>query len=227
MQKVKMLFCACLILFGNSARADMFGGDVVVLTQILANAVQQLVQLKALLDTGQNSLDLMRDINRGINDSLNIIRTANPNSDPGIYKNWSQISEALRQVETIYGAVSNSKETTVQKDTDQQVAEAIRLNNSLYDYTREIDEIGETIKSQSHNVSPGGAAKLTTQTLGIMLHVQNASLRAQATSLKLQAQSIAIQNRKDKTLAKNTLEMSDFIQSGLSNQKPQFALPRF
>ena len=78
-----------------------------------------------MLQNGQDSLDLLRDINRGINDSLGLIRTISPNTDPGLYKDWQKVTDALTQLETIYGIVVESRDSRVQKDTDQTVAEAI------------------------------------------------------------------------------------------------------
>ncbi len=209
------------------AKADLFGGDVVVLSQILANAIQQLVQLRSILQTGKDSVDLIRDINRGINDSLNLIRTISPNTDPGLYRDWEKVSEALSKIESVYGIVIDSHDKKIQKDTDQSVAEAITLNNSIYKYTKTIDEIGELIKAQSHNVSPGGAAKLTAQSLGVMLNLQNEMLRTQATGLKLQAQAMALQNRKDKERTRQMVAGVDNLNSALNGVKAEFKLPRF
>ena len=64
------------------------------------------------------------------------------------------------------------------------------MNNSIYDYTAQLDKIGEEIKQYSHAVSPGGAQKLTAQSLGVVVHVMNEQLRATATGLKMQAQTI-------------------------------------
>ncbi len=213
--------------FTPYARADLFGGDVVVLAQILANAIQQLAQLRSLLQNGQDSLDLIRDINRGINDSLGLIRTISPNIDPGLYKDWQKVTDALTQLETIYGIVVESRDSRVQKDTDQTVAEAISLNNSIYKYTKVIDEIGEMIKDESHRVSPGGASKLTAQSLGVMLNLQNEMLRTQATGLKLQAQSLVIQNKKDKDRTRQMVDSADKLNAALAGQSPKFELPRF
>ena len=210
-----------------SARGDLFGGDVAVLTQILVNAIQQLSTLNSMLQTGGDTLGLMRDINRGINDSLNMIRTIDPNWNPGLYRDWENMQRALDQVEQIYGAVPGStSETRVQRDLDQSVAEAVTLNNAMYNYTREIDKLGEEIKVASHTVSPGGAQKLTAETLGVMLHVMNSSLRAQATALKLQAQSMGIQNRRDKETTKHTVTSTHSIQQAFG-RKAKFQLPRF
>jgi hypothetical protein len=115
----------------------------------------------------------------------------------------------------------------VQRDADQSIVEAVSLNNSIYQYSKVIDEIGEMIKSQSHAVSPGGAAKLTAQSLGVMLHLQNEMLRTQATGLKLQAQALALQNRKDKERTRQMVSGADDLNSAMANQKPKFALPRF
>lgn len=215
------------LFFTSPVKADMFGGDVVVLTQILANAIQQLVQLKSVVQNGQDSLGLLRDINRGINDSLNLMKTISPNLDPGIYKDWEQVSAALGKLEAIYGIAIESNDSRVQRDADRSVAEAVSLNNSIYQYTKSIDEIGEMIKLQSHAVSPGGAAKLTAQSLGVMLHLQNEMLRTQASGLKLQAQSLAIQNRKDKERTRQMVAGANDLNSAMANKNPKFILPRF
>jgi len=211
----------------TALRADMFGGDVVVLGQILANALQQLEQLRQIVGAGEDSLSLMRDINRGINDSLHLVQTISPNRDPGLYKGWLRAQDALAGLQQIYGAVVPSNNERVQRDTDQNVAEAVALNNSLYTYTRQIDDVGQEIESASHSTSPGGAQKLTAESLGVIIHVLNASLRAQATGLKLHAQELAIQNRKDKEETKFTLDASDNLSNSMKNQDTSFQLPRF
>ncbi len=227
MKKIMSVVLILQILFLPISKADLFGGDVMVLSQILANAVQQLAQLRSLLDNGRDNLSLIRDLNRGINDSLNLIRTISPNTDPGLYRDWEKVSDALTKIENLYGIAIDSKDSRVQKDADQSVAEAVALNNSIYKYTKTIDEIGELIKAQSHAVSPGGAAKLTAQSLGVMLTLQNEMLRTQGTGLKLQAQALALQNRKDKAQTRQMVAGADNINSALNNVQPQFKLPRF
>jgi hypothetical protein len=227
MKKMIFLLVMVLVCLTPTAKADIFGGDVAVLTQILAQTIQQLAELRSILGTGQDTLGLMQDINRGINDSLNLMRTISPNTNPGIYSDWTQISGALTQLGGIYGTPIESHDLHVQQDTDESVAEAVTLNNSIYKYTASIDEIGELIKNESHTVSPRGAAKLTAESLGVMLNLQNEMLRTQATGLKLQAQALAIQNRKDKEKTRQMVGSADDLNSALANQNPQFALPRF
>lgn len=227
MKKFASIAIAVSLMFSTPAKADLFGGDVAVLIQILSNAIKQLVELQNMVKNGHDQLDLMRNINRGINDSLNLAKTIYPNIDPGLYKDWQNVSDAIQKLETIYGIVNDSPEARIYRDTDQQVAEAVTLNNDIYKYTQNIDELGEVIKEFSHDVSPGGAQKLTAQTLGVMLQVMNQSLRTQATGLKLQAQTMAIQNKREKDSTKQYLETANTLRLAMKNEKVQFTAPRF
>lgn len=226
MKKISKLFIGSILVFSMEARSDFFGGDIAVLTQILGQAIQQLYQLKQIYREGQDSLDLLRNINRGINDSLILIRTVYPNADPGLFKEWDRLDRALHGVQELYGGVAPSPEARIQKDTDQNIAEAITLNNSIYKYTKDVDEISEEIKRFSHAVSPGGAQKLTAQSLGVMLNVLNQTLRTHATGLKIQAHSLAIQNYKEKEATKKQIETSNTLSASMKSQDVSFQLPR-
>ncbi len=218
---------AILMLCPAPARADLFGGDVAVLTQILAQAIMQLQQLRNIMGTATSQLDLIREINRGINDSLNLLKNIDPNMDPGVYRDWENVSFAIRRLEELYGGVQESPEAKIQKDTDQSVAEAVSFNNSFFKWSGQLDQVGEQIKSSSHSVSPGGAQKLTAQALGLIIQVLNQNLRAQATSLKLQAQSMAIENRRDKQATKDMLGNTNFLKAAMKSEKAAYAIPRF
>jgi hypothetical protein len=228
MKKIMVIFLVLMTLGAPTpARCDIFGGDVAVLVQILANAYQQLSQLQSILGSGKDSLGLLRTINQGMNDSLTLMRTVSPNTNPGLYSNWQNPDQSKRAVQNIYGTPPRSPESQVQQDADQSVAEAVSLNNSIYNYTNEIDAIGEQVKAYSHSASPGGAQKLTAETLGVILHVLNQSLRAQATGLKLQAQEIAIQNHKDKENTRQMIADSDSLNVAMKSEPVNFSIPRF
>lgn len=229
MKRILFSLIATALITGPSqiAKADLFGGDVAVLTQILAQAIQQLMTLKDILGAGQDTLNLIQEINRGINDSLILLKRIDPNLDPGLYKDWENVSDAIRRIQELYGGVINSQEAKIQKDADQSVAEAVSFNNDFYKWSSQLDELGEQIKSYSHSVSPGGAQKLTAQALGIIIQVMNQNLRAQATSLKLQAQTMAIENRKEKEATKEIMATSGALKQAMKSEKAAYHIPRF
>lgn len=211
----------------NVVHADLFGGDVAVLTQILANAVQQLAQLRSILQTGDDTLGLLQDINRGINDSLRMAETLGIRVDPGIYRELRKLDEAVGSIESIFGRAVDSPLATVQRDTDQTVAEAITFNNELNEYAQKLDGIGEEIKRFSHDVSPGGAAKLTAESLGVMIHVLNQQIRATGQGLKLQAQALALQNKQEKDRTAQYLKEGQNLKQKMQSVNATFTTPRF
>lgn len=211
----------------NVARADLFGGDVAVLTQILANAIQQLAQLRQILKAGNDTLGLLRDVNRGINDSLRMAETLGLRVDPGLYRDLRRIDEAVSSIETLFGRAVDSPLATVQRNTDQTVAEAISFNNELNEYAQRLDRIGEEIKSFSHAVSPGGAAKLTAQSMGVMIHVMNQQIRASGQGLKLQAQALALHNKQEKDKTEQYLKEGEKLKTKMQSLDAKFEAPRF
>ena len=128
------------------ARADLWGGDIHLLIQIVFNTLQQLMAMKDMLENQEDQLDLLREVNAGINDSLDMIRTSFPEIDPGIYSDWNKLGGALEKLAKLYGKPEKSSNSEVEEITDQSVAEAVVLNNDVYKYTREIDEVAERIK---------------------------------------------------------------------------------
>lgn len=209
------------------ARADFFGGDLPLLAGILANAVQQLTQLGSLLGTGKNTLGLLQDINRGINDALNLLNTIGPNTGSGVYGDLRDRDAALKRIQDLYGTPSATSDSTIQSNSDQAAAEAIAMNSSVYDYSSRMDSVGSGFQSAASNASPGRAAKLTAQALGVMVNLMNQSLRTQATGLKLQAQSLESENKKDKDMARQSQAAASDLKSAMQSDPVDFSTPRF
>ena len=210
-----------------SAQADMFGGDVAVLMQILANALEQLMQLEQLLSNAEDSLGLLKEINKGINDSLQMAQTHGIHIDPGVYQNITSAKNFVDHLNNAYGTVPVSIDQEAQTETDRVAADGIAMNTSLYDYANELDQVGEQIKSFSHAVSPGGAAKLTAQSLGVMVHIMNQQLRATATGLKISSQALAMQNKKEKAETSEYLNQAKTLEAAMQNSQIPFDFPRF
>lgn len=229
MKKLVLVFIISfsLVFTPFNARADLFGGDVAVLTQILVQAIKQLYELQRIVETGQDTLYLMRDINRGINDSMKLVESLGPYIDPGLYKELKKFDDLLKHLQGSYGVVVDSPDRKPQEETDRVVSEAISLNNNLYDYAKELDQVGERIKTFSHEVSPGGAQKLTAQSLGVIVHIMNQNLRATATGLKIQAQSLALQNKKEKQETEAFLGQARLLKRMMQTKEAKFEFPRF
>ncbi len=216
--------CFCKI---PVARADIWGADVAVLAQILQQTILQLAELKAILQSGNDTLGLLQEVNRGINDSLHMAETLGIRVDPGLYRELHKVDVAVKFVQDVYGKPVDSPIASLQQNTDQTVAEAFSFNNELNDYATKLDRIGEDIKNFSHQTSPGGAAKLTAESMGVLIHVANQQLRATGQGLKLQAQVMAMNNKQDKDHVAQYLKEGALLKEHLSSINPSFEVPRF
>ena len=111
---------------------------------------------------------------------------------------------------------------------DRSIAETIVFNNEAFKNAKKISKLSRQIKSSSKAASPGGAQKLTAQSMGVLLGVQSESLKAQAKGLKLQAQDMARNNQKDKEKAKQMVQAVEDIIEALKKEKnrKKFSIPR-
>jgi hypothetical protein len=186
------------LLFSGPGKADLFGGDVVMLTQILANGIQQLVQLRQILSTGSDSLSLVKDINRGIREGLSIIQVINPKFNPGLYGSMEQADQVMAVITDLYGKIPQTSEYKLQAAQDRSVSESIAMNGTLFRYADNVDQESKRIIEHAKNVNPQGAAKLTAQSIAVLIGVTTQVLRTNSMMLKMMGENMALSNRKEK-----------------------------
>jgi len=220
------IFPVLMMFTPNAARADLFGGDVVLLSQILAQTIQTVIQLKAILSTGEDSLNLMRDINAGVRSGLDMIRIINPHFNPGVYGDLDNADSVLRAIQDIYGTVPQGMDQDLMNSQDQSVAEVISMNRNLYDYADSVDRERERILFHAQLVSPQGAGKLQNQALGVLIGVTTQLLRTQSQMLKLLAQNMAMDNRREKLQTKEFQENYQSLSEGFKELPKETTLPR-
>jgi hypothetical protein len=200
-KKIMTIIVCFTLIVPRPAKADLFGGDVVVLLKILAQSIQQLYELRQILGTGKDTLTLMRDINRGIREGLAIIRIINPKFNPGLYGSLETADQVQRAIEDLYGVIPQTSEYRLQEAQDRSVAESIAMNGTLFQYADSVDEETKRIISHSEAVNPQGAAKLTNQSLAVLIGVTTQVLRTNSMMLKMMGQNMALSNRKEKLQA--------------------------
>jgi len=201
MKRVQVMFIWLVLLLvchPENAYADFWGGDIPLLTEIVANTLQQLEQLRSILGTGSDTLSLLRDINSGLKDALALAKTQNSTLYPGVLSDIQSAEGVMSLVEQLYGKVPRTPEASMQKTTDQSVAEAIYLHNEAFKYADAVDPEAERIKDYAKNVSPLGAGRLTAESVGVVINVLNQVLRTNAATLKVQSEQLALQNRREK-----------------------------
>lgn len=200
-KRILAVFICFTLITPKPAKADLFGGDVAVLVQILAQTIKQLYELQRIVSTGQDTLSLMRDINRGIRDGLAVIRIINPKFNPGLYGGLETADQVQRAIEDLYGTIPQTSEYRLQEAQDKSVAESISMNGTLFQYADSVDDETKRIIAHSQSTNPQGSAKLTNQALAVLIGVTTQVLRTNSMMLKMMGQNMALSNRKEKLQA--------------------------
>ena len=213
-----------LLLPGPQARADFWGGDLPLLAQILAQAIQEVTQLQMILGTGKDSLNFLRDINQGVRDAMQLRDTMNRTLKPGNL-NLNNVTDVIHELEGIYGRIPMTAEAKLQSTQDLTIAESVQLHNDAFRYADEVDPEAERIKNYADVASPQGAAKAGLQAQGVQIHVLNQILRTNAALLKVQSENLAMQNRRSKLQSEQFRQQYTEMSKSLTDFTPGFDLP--
>ena len=226
-RKFQALILTIYLTFSSfQARADLFGGDVVVLTQILVQSIQTVLQLKAILTNGSDTLQLLNNVNSGISSAVALIKIINPKFNPGTYGDLRDPQNVLRALEDIYGAIPKGMDHDLIATQDQSVAEVIAMNRNLFDYADQVDVQRDQLMQQASFVSPQGAGRLQGQALSVLIGVMTQVLRTQSQMLKVMAQNMAMENRREKLSTQNFHDNYESLSKGFEGLPQETKLPK-
>lgn len=209
-----LLLCFCLLL-PRPAKADFWGGDIPLLIQLIATSLEQLIALKQIFKNGNDTLGIMREINQGIRSGLSVIQIINPRFNPGLYGNLETSDQVMAIITDLYGKIPQTSEYRLQEAQDRSVSESIAMNGSLFRYADDVDAETKRIIAHAEVVNPQGAAKLTAQSIAILIGVSTQVLRTNSMMLKMMGENMALSNRSEKLQAQQFRTQYDGISNAL------------
>lgn len=219
-----LLSLACLT--PMSAKADIFGGDVAVLLQILQENIQHYYQLQQMIQQGRNADQYLRMINAGLDNSIGLLRSL-PIKDEKLLGELQGFKQALGKIEQLYGKVPKSAEQESQLLHDQTVAESLRMTNGFKSYAEIQEKNSEIIAIQSREASPKGAARMQAEMSANILNSLAQLIRVNTQMLKLQSEGLAMNNKASKEGVAQYQKISKDLGNGFSNFNPDMKLTRF
>lgn len=223
LRKVGLLL---FLLIGSPARADLFGGDVAVLTQILAENIRHYHQLQQMIGQGQSQADFLRQLNAGLESSIGLLQTL-PVKDEKILSNLREFQGALRSVTDVYGMIPKSKEATMQTLHDQTIAESLRMVNTFKDYSDTQEQNSLLIAAQSRDASPKGAARMQAETSAQILRSLSQLIRLNSQLLKLQSEQFGMNNKAGKDSVGNFQKVNQDLGKSFQGFKSDMGLVKF
>jgi hypothetical protein len=166
------------------AKADLFGADVVVLSQILVEDIIQVKTMYQMLTEAQNTSNVLEDMNRGVKDVIRLADSAHIQLPPQVYGSASQLSAASQLTKNLYGQMGNQSPNYTRSNYQSGV-EGLYLSQDAFTYSNTLDDQGTKIKQASIVANQATATKLTAESVGTLIHAVDQSNRLEAKNLEL------------------------------------------
>ena len=208
------------------ARADLFGADVAVLGQILAENIKQLIQMEQMVQQGRDQADFLRQLNSGIENSIGILQSL-PVKDEKILGDLREFQGAIRSVTSVYGMIPKSQESVMQTLHDQTIAESLRMVKTFKDYSDTQERNSIVIAAQSREASPKGAVRMQAETSAQILQSLAQLIRLNTQILKLQSEQFGMSNKAGKDSVGNFQKVNTDFGKSFQGFKSDMGLPQF
>ncbi|MBF0363675.1 MAG: hypothetical protein HQK49_21835 [Oligoflexia bacterium] len=195
------------------------------LAQILAENIKQYQKLKSILEQGKNNEELLRTVNRGLDNAYGLLKTM-PIKDEKILQDIRNFENAYKNVKSMYGDVKNGTDNKMFELHDKTVAESITMASSLSDYASTQEENSKKLFVQSESASPKGAARMNVQINSQILHTLSQLLKVNGQLLKLQSEMMGVKSKEGKEAAEHYDKIKNDMKGGILKPKNEFHLPK-
>lgn len=186
----KFAIVPILLLFWMPARADFWGGDLPLLTQIVANTLQTLYQLK-------QQTEMMEDEMEGIKNKIYRIQTISEMVQPSSWEKWKDPREALSRLKIIYHTLPKEYRSEKADQIEDELSKAMNLVARIDPQARTTFQSGKEMERRGADASPGVAQKLTASGVGTLIAMEAQSQMIQSHITTLLAQMLADGNEKE------------------------------
>lgn len=214
------------ISFPQNTKADMFGGDVAVLMQILQENIRHYFQLQQMIQQGRDADQYLRWVNSGLDNSIGLLESL-PIKDENVLADLRQFKAAMGKVESVYGQIPKSPDEALHLLHDQSVAESLRMANSFKEFSETQEKNSLIIAAQAREASPKGAARMQAETSAEILRTLSQLIRLNTQMLKLQSEQVAMSNKSAKDNVAGFQKLNQDLGSGFSKFKPDMKFVKF
>jgi hypothetical protein len=200
----------------GSARADLWGGDLPLLAQIVTNTLMTLNQLRT-------QTQMMQDEMEGIKDRIFRIQTIAEVAQPSTWDKWKDPAEAMRRLKVIYHTIPKEYRSEKSDQIEEELSKAMALIAKVSRGANSSFQSGKEMENRGANSSPGVAQKLTASGVGTLISMEAQTQIIQSHIVSLLAQTLADANEKEARMVENKGASFSGISESISNKEGLFS----
>ncbi len=217
--RLKTVILGMLLMFGTTkpARADLWGADLPLLAEIVANTLFTLHEIRS-------QSEMLRRELRGIDDKIHRLRTIQEIIAPNDLATWKNPREALRRLQRIYYTLPPEFRTEKSDEVERRITQAMSVAGILVDSAKPAFGSGKELEKKGLEVGPAVANKMTASGVGTLVALQSQNQVAQATIISLLSQMIIESGSKEITRLNSQSREFKSMGSGLTGFSKQINL---
>lgn len=179
-----------LTLLPAPAKADLFGGDLPLLAQIVTNTLNTLFELR-------KQSGLLSDSMEGIKDKIYRIQTISNVVQPSSWDQWKDPREAMRRLKFIYHTLPPEYRSAKADAIEEELSKAMNMVARVVPEANTTFQSGKELERRGADASPGVANKLTASGVGTLVAMEAQTQVIQSHITSLLAQILAEANERE------------------------------
>lgn len=199
-----------------NAKADLWGGDLPLLAQIVTNTLNTIMEL-------QRQRQLMEDEMAGIRDRIDRIRTINDLVQPSQWDQWKNPEEAVRRLGVIYRTMPKEYRSEKADMIESELTNAMNLIARVKSESATNYNSGKELESRALNSSPGVSQKLTASGVGTLISLESQTQVIQSHVVSLLTQMLADGHEKESRLVMTKGQSYSTVSGSLGNKTNKFS----
>lgn len=216
MKKYLLIILFTLCLHSVPARADFWGGDLPLLTQVVFNTLHTMYEL-------QQQTGMLKDEMNGIKDRINRIQTIADVVQPSNWDKWKDPNEAMRRVRQIYYTLPKEYRSEKSDQIEDEISKAMNMISRVSNGANSSFLSGKEMESRGADSSPGVAQKLTASGVGTLVSMEAQTQVIQSHIVSLLAQTLADANEKESRMVANRGQSFNTVSGSLKNSSSLFS----
>lgn len=216
MKKALILIILFITIPSKPSRADLWGGDLPLLTQIVFNTLQTMYEL-------QQQTQMLSDQMDGIKDRINRIQTIAEVVQPSQWDRWKDPAEAMRRIRMIYHTMPKEYRSEKSDQIEEELSKAMNMISRVSRGADTSFRSGKEMEQRGADASPGVAQKLTASGVGTLISMEAQTQVIQSHIVSLLAQTLADANEKETRQVSNTGQSYNAVSGTLKNSSSLFS----
>jgi hypothetical protein len=182
--------CIAFFCFQVPAKADFWGGDIPLLSQIVLNTLHTLYEM-------ERQTSMLKDQMDGIKERVVRIKTISELVQPSSWSEWKNPEDALRRLRAIYFTLPPEYRTEKSSQIEQELSRAMNSISRIGAEANSTFQSGKELEQKAASASPGVAQKLAASGIGSLVALEAQSQVLQSHIASLLAQMLAASNERE------------------------------